>query len=207
MELVWETYHKGVPVLGVPGITFDMFLSIISRSKVFSEWLPSRSESVNLDTVPGTNNLPSTRGRAPKREISLTPAPCVSGVNFAVGFREGFFSDRKKNIPIGSMYVSRYSNQKFFRCKLAVSFRVDTTWWTPNQLSTWWQANTLSTSSVRLPKGTKKHKKTKHLKVNNGRIPREKEPQRLWSLFVVRQILETTKIMGFSVVLRVSCLV
>ena len=26
MGIVWEAYHKGVPLLGVPGITLDRFL-------------------------------------------------------------------------------------------------------------------------------------------------------------------------------------
>ena len=25
MGIVWETYHKGVPLLGVPGITLDLW--------------------------------------------------------------------------------------------------------------------------------------------------------------------------------------
>ena len=32
MGMVWEAYHKGVPLLGVPGITLEKGLSSISQS-------------------------------------------------------------------------------------------------------------------------------------------------------------------------------
>ena len=35
MGIVWEAYHKGVPLLGVPGITLDMRGSHASRFSSF----------------------------------------------------------------------------------------------------------------------------------------------------------------------------
>ena len=36
MGMVWEAYHKGVPVLGVPGITLDSENGFVEAKKYFA---------------------------------------------------------------------------------------------------------------------------------------------------------------------------
>ena len=42
MGIVWEAYHKGVPLLGVPGITLDCIISfvIVSPHSFFHVLVP-----------------------------------------------------------------------------------------------------------------------------------------------------------------------
>ena len=42
MGMVWEAYHKGVPLLGVPGISLDFVCSIFWFSDVRT-WMPVTS--------------------------------------------------------------------------------------------------------------------------------------------------------------------
>ena len=39
MGIVWEAYHKGVPFMGVPGITLDRLLDSFGFSKACSSML------------------------------------------------------------------------------------------------------------------------------------------------------------------------
>ena len=39
MGIVWEAYHKGVPLLGVPGITLDPFQAPASHSLCVNWWI------------------------------------------------------------------------------------------------------------------------------------------------------------------------
>ena len=48
MGMVWEAYHKGVPLLGIPGFTLDFVCSIFWFSDVFKTWMPVSKKNLRF---------------------------------------------------------------------------------------------------------------------------------------------------------------